>query len=380
MQKQNQMPSSLIGIRRILMTTDTIGGVWTYALELCRALEKRGVEVILATMGRPLSRMQQQAVAALGNVAVRESDYRLEWMASPWEDVKAAGKWLLDIEKSVRPDLVHLNSYAHGALPWSAPVLVVGHSCVFSWFAAVKREKPPGRWRRYHREVARGLKGADQVTAPTRAMLECLKANYGEFRADAPIYNGRLAADFPPGAKEPFIFSAGRLWDEAKNAALIEQVAPVLSWPVLMAGDCRHPDGRNRKLGGIRHLGFLAPAEMADRLGKASIFALPARYEPFGLSALEAALAGCALVLGDIPSLREVWEDAAFFVSPETPEGLGTVLEKLIARSDLRRQYAAKARSRALAFAPERMADEYGRLYTTLVARKDEQSGELQAV
>ena len=49
-------------------------------------------------------------------------------------------------------------------------------------------------------------------------------------------------------------------------------------------------------------------------MGRAAIYALPARYEPFGLSILEAALSGCALVIGDIPSLREIWADAALFV------------------------------------------------------------------
>jgi glycogen synthase len=55
----------------------------------------------------------------------------------------------------------------------------------------------------------------------------------------------------------------------------------------------------------------------ADWYARASIYALPARYEPFGLSALEAALSGCALILGDIPSLREVWLEAAPYVSPD---------------------------------------------------------------
>ena len=42
--------------RRILMTADTIGGVWSYALELAQGLARHGVEVALATMGRVPSR------------------------------------------------------------------------------------------------------------------------------------------------------------------------------------------------------------------------------------------------------------------------------------------------------------------------------------
>jgi glycogen synthase len=48
--------------RKILLTTDTIGGVWTYALELTRTLGEHDVQVALATMGAPLSREQRKDV------------------------------------------------------------------------------------------------------------------------------------------------------------------------------------------------------------------------------------------------------------------------------------------------------------------------------
>ena len=43
-----------------------------------------------------------------------------------------------------------------------------------------------------------------------------------------------------------------------------------------------------------------------------------ALYEPFGLAVLEAAQAGCALVLSDIPTFRELWDGAALFVAAAT--------------------------------------------------------------
>src|SRR5690606_34197804 len=94
---------------RILLTTDTVGGVWTYAMELARALNQRGVAVELATMGTALSPAQRKAAAALPRTRVHESTYRLEWMADPWDDVGRAGEWLLELEASTRPDVVHLN-------------------------------------------------------------------------------------------------------------------------------------------------------------------------------------------------------------------------------------------------------------------------------
>ena len=126
----------MISPRHILMTADTVGGVWTYAVELARGLTANGVHVSLATMGAPLSREQRSEVQ-FNDVQVFESSYKLEWMENPWQDVDAAGEWLLDLDDRLQPDLIHLNNYAHGKLDWRAPVLMVGHSCVYSWWRAV---------------------------------------------------------------------------------------------------------------------------------------------------------------------------------------------------------------------------------------------------
>jgi glycosyltransferase involved in cell wall biosynthesis len=88
---------------------------------------------------------------------------------------------------------------------------------------------------------------------------------------------------------------------------------------------------------------------------RATIFAHPARYEPFGLAPLEAALRGCALVLGDIESLREVWGDAAVYVDPEDDDALAAALDAFALDDELRRDFAARAGRRAATFSSERM-------------------------
>jgi glycosyltransferase involved in cell wall biosynthesis len=98
---------------------------------------------------------------------------------------------------------------------------------------------------------------------------------------------------------------------------------------------------------------------MDELLATASIFTAPATYEPFGLAALEAGRAGCALVLGDIPSLREVWGDAALFADPRNDEELERCIRSLIDDPLLRAEYARRARRRALRYSPRRMALSY---------------------
>jgi len=347
-------------VHSVLMTADTVGGVWTYCMTLARALRQHDVSVFLATMGAPVSEDQRRQADALENVTVFESTYRLEWMEEPWEDVQRAGDWLLELEQRIEPDLVHLNGYSHGALEWEHPTLVVGHSCVLSWWKAVKGGEAPESWDRYRREVRRGLAAADSVVAPSRAMAAELRRYYGRLLDVKVIPNAsELQAETPAlRRREPVVFAAGRLWDEAKNVAALDAVAGDLEWPVLLAGDGYSPRG-------ARLLGRLNAAQMQEHYARAAIYALPARYEPFGLSVLEAALSGCALVLGDIPSLRENWDGAAIFVTPDDHDALRLALRNLIADDETRLEMAARSQARALNFTPERMAEQYLELYRT---------------
>jgi glycosyltransferase involved in cell wall biosynthesis len=351
------------------MTTDTIGGVWTYALDLSRGLLDQGVEVILATMGLPVQPRQREAVESLGpGIRLCESQFKLEWMDDPWSDVAAAAEWLLALEREHCPDIIHLNGYAHAALPWKAPTVVAAHSCVFSWWRAVKKESPPPEWRSYHEAVCNGLRHADLVIAPSRAMLAQVARHYGLPVNARVIYNGRDGDARPPVEKEPFILSVGRLWDEAKNAAGLAGIAPRLSWPVRVAGHTRHPQGGDVFLPKVELLGYRSAAELRDDYSRASIYALPARYEPFGLSILEAALGGCALVLGDIASLREIWGSTALFVPPDDPDALHDAITDLIVNPARREAMANAARERAKSFTIGRMTSAYLRAYADLLA------------
>src|SRR5581483_376630 len=115
----------MVATDRVLLTADTVGGVWTYALELARGLTDAGVTVGLATMGAPLRPDQQREAARIAGLALFESSFKLEWMADPWDDVGRAGEWLLGVEQRFQPDIVHLNQFCFGALRFRAPVLAV---------------------------------------------------------------------------------------------------------------------------------------------------------------------------------------------------------------------------------------------------------------
>ncbi len=358
--------------RRVLMTAESTGGVWAYALELARGLSDRGVEVALATMGEPLRDHQRARAWRIPRLKVFESGCKLDETAGPSSEVTRAGAWLIALEDRFGPDVVHLNGFTHVALPWRAPKLVVGHSCLLSWWEAVKGEPAPAGCHAYRQAVRAGLAAADLLVTPTAARLDALERHYGPLPPARVVPNGRGASSFPPAAKDPVVFAAGTLWDEAANLAILEEVADRLSWPVYVAGETKPPESLDDTLAPrlqrrrTHPLGPLSQRAVVAWLARSSVYVLPARYEPFGLTAVEAALAGCALVLGDVPGLREVWGDAALYVSPDDAGGLVAAVEGLVADPEERRERAAAARARARTLTPDAMVEGYLAAYAEL--------------
>jgi hypothetical protein len=280
---------------KVLMTVDAVGGVWTYAMQLCEALAQFDVEVVLAILGPTPSAFQREQAQALANVRVHAAEYKLEWMHEPWSDVARAGEWLVKLAEREQVQLLHLNGYVHAALPWQVPRLVVAHSCVYTWWRAVHACRPPSSWHTYHHRVQAGLARADMVVAPTASFLSALQNEYAFAAGTRVIPNAIRAAHLSGAAKptkDPVILAIGRLWDEAKNMRVLESAALGVTWEIRVAGEAISPDGKQRHLRNVRCLGVQAPAAMLAHLERASIFAHPAVYEPFGLSVLEAAHAG----------------------------------------------------------------------------------------
>jgi len=353
--------------RRILITADAVGGVWTYATELSRALCERGDQVTLVVMG-PAPRTDQLApLHDIPGLSIENPDLALEWMDPEGSDIANARDRLLSIAQRVHPDVVHLNSYREAVFDWPAPILVVAHSCVRSWWRTCRGGEPDDpRWRRYAQAVAAGLAAADMWCAPSESFRYTIEALYPVRTPGRVIHNG---AKPQPAThqKEPFILAAGRLWDEAKNLSALAAIAPNLDWQVRVAGPVASPGGSGRSdVANLTWLGVLSRSELTAEMQRAAIFAAPAVYEPFGLSGLEAAACGCALVLGDLPSLRELWQGAALFVAPHDRRAFCKALQRLAREHGLRKQMQRAALMRVRRYSLDGMVDAYRELYRTM--------------
>ena len=324
---------------RILMTADAVGGIWTYALTLAQGIQQAipEAEVRLVCIGRfPSADQRRQAFAA--RVQLHSMSGKLEWMSDPWQDLALQGPALLQQVRNYQPHVIHLNHYAHTALPWrtyvpDAAIIQGVHSCINTWWQGVYgTDAPTDTYARYTRMVADALHAADAVLIPTLALAQAMEQTYGPIPRRHIVPNAVDVDRWQPLDKVPTVMAVGRLWDEAKNLQLLAEAAPGLPAPVCLAGDARDPEtGAITPLPNVQVMGQLSQDELAVALGRAAIFASPARYEPFGLAVAEAAAAGCALVLADIPTFRELWEGAALFLPPNDPTLWRQFLANLLA-------------------------------------------------
>ncbi|MHB0770487.1 glycosyltransferase family 4 protein [Bradyrhizobium sp. 5.13L] len=348
---------------RLLMTTDTVGGVWTYSCGLASDLANAGVDVALVTMG-PRARTGERDRLQRSRVRLIETDLALEWQDPEGRNVADASRLLASLEAELRPNVVHLNSFREASFGWRAPTVLVAHSCVNSWARACRDtawlEEP--RWRLYTERVAAALEEAQAWVCPSQAFHDVMSEIYRPRSRGTVIWNGIAPGDFV-GRKQDVILSAGRLWDRAKNIQSLAAAAHGLAWPVEVAGDADASPSVS-----IRWLGHLPSEAIHSRLRHTAIFVSPALYEPFGLSVLEAAAAGCALVLSDIPTFRELWNGAALFVDPADADALHRALAGLCADARERSRLQRAAYEHSLTYSQARMTSAYMKLYEGLLS------------
>jgi glycosyltransferase involved in cell wall biosynthesis len=322
----------------------------------------------------PAPSSDQRAVArAIPGVTLVETGLPLDWLATDREQVEIAGRRIAELARHANVDLVQINQPALTATArFHVPVLAVSHSCLATWWAAVESGPLPEdfAWRvAMHRD---GLKAADAAVTPSAAFAAATRAAYDLIVMPTPVHNGRTPLACPAAAMHDFAFTAGRLWDRGKNLATLDRAAARLGLPVKAAGPTHGPNGDQVAFDHLITVGRVSEDDLAGCLAARPVFVSAAKYEPFGLAVLEAAAAGCPLILSDIPTFRELWEGAATFIAPDDAEGFARAIEELIGDTATRLAQGEKARAVARRFTPERMAGEMLALYRALLPLRDD--------
>lgn len=358
--------------RRLLMTADAVGGVWPYALDLAAALARRHeVETTLAVLGPLPDEDQRWSAGLVPGLRLVETALPLDWLAGRPKEVEAAGRRIAALAVDAGAEIVQLNTPALAAKAvFPVPTVAVHHSCVATWWAGVRTGPLPEDFAWRAELVQRGLHAADAVVAPSRAFARATRAVHQLPATPAAVWNGRAAPPDAEAMAEPaeFVFSAGRLWDEGKNVQALDGAAARLGVRLLLAGPLTGPNGARATPRHALCLGNLGGDDLRDCLARRPVFASTALFEPFGLAVLEAAQAGCALVLSDIPTFRELWTGAAIFVPPRDEAAIAAALGQVLRDRALRERLGDAARRRAARFTIAAMADRMAGLYRGLLA------------
>ena len=204
------------------------------------------------------------------------------------------------------------------------------------------------------RSAARALRSVDRVVAashwiagrvgvPATVIPNCM-----DLPAHAPDFSGR----------ERLILFAGRLVSDKGADTFVDACAAALpqlpGWRAEMIGADRFsPDSPDTpfidalrpraEAAGVALRGYRPHPEVMAAMNRAAVVVVPSRWEePFGLVALEALVAGAALVCSRRGGLPEIADDAAAYIDPERPADLADALVAL-ARDAGRREAMGRA-------------------------------------
>ena len=212
----------------------------------------------------------------------------------------------------------------HDVIPWTHPDALSPRRA--AWYKAMAK---------------RAHKYADAVVVPTHAVAAQLGEilDFGDrIRVIGGAVSSKLTVPVDPGVRaerlelpERYILSVGTLEPRKGLDALIRAMAePELAGlPLLIAG----PEGSGDLdveavaaeaglgEGRVRSLGYLADADLAVALDRASVFVFPSLAEGFGLPVIEAFHFGTPVVHSDDPAVVEVAAGAGVTVERDGAEG-----------------------------------------------------------
>jgi glycogen synthase len=358
----------------VLITADTVGGVWTYTRELVCGLLGGGHRVTLVSFGRMPTPAQSSWIGH-DNLSYLPTAYPLEWMQNSERGIEESKKFLEGVIRDCRPDLLHFNQYCYSESDYGLPAVVVAHSDVLSWWRSVHESNPPqSAWFHWYGDlVSKGLGNAGMVVAPSQWMLDALQEQYAFTSPCRVVYNGRSECTFASSpTKTDCVLSVGRLWDEAKQIKLL--LARKHRVPVQVAGSAEHPENLScvelQTDANVKLCGEQDETQLRALYSDSASYAATSRYEPFGLAPLEAALSRCALIANDIPVFHELWGDAALYFKRNDPDGLADAICTVFDNPRLRQDLADQAYERARAnFNSQRMVMQYEELYSELLGK-----------
>ncbi|MDQ1740275.1 MAG: glycogen synthase [Pseudonocardiales bacterium] len=358
-----------------------VGGLGRHVGQLARQLAAAGHDVRVLTRGSGPAAEQQQLDgvtvwrAAADEVAIDfGSESVLAWAQAFEHSLIRAG---LRLVSGWRPDVIHAHDWlaaqtAHTlhqvtGSPVVATVHATEHGRQQGWLPEPTPRAIHSVERWLCRDAAAVITCSRFMAAEVSRLFQLDPADVrvigngaappAESRSE--VETGVVTADGRTYHGEPLLAFAGRLVHEKglqeliKALPLLRQELPGLRLVVAGAGQQLAAQRDRAARYGVSDLidwaGFLDAAELAGLLAAADLVVVPSLYEPFGMVALEAQLAGTPVAVSDTGGLAELVEPGVTGTRflPESPAAIAAAVRQVLADPIDARQMAARAQRRA---------------------------------
>jgi len=244
------------------------------------------------------------------------------------------------------PDVFFASAYT-APLALGAPLAVAIHDVSFAaaphWF----RPREGARRRLLTRQAARAAEVIFTISEfSRREIVDRLGVPPERIRVIYPSVTPRRV---PPGPRDPLVLFVGSIFNRRRLPSTISAFAAATARRtevrlVIAGADRTYPAldlARVAKEAGVadrvEFRQYVSEAELDALYARASVFVFLSEYEGFGLTPLEALSADIPIVVLDTPVAREVYGDAAWYVSADTDvtsgsEAIRTLLEDQASR------------------------------------------------
>ncbi|WP_173921758.1 glycosyltransferase family 4 protein [Agromyces sp. Marseille-P2726] len=365
--------------------TPYVGGVEEHVRQVARELRSDGVGVEVWTVDRG----ESLGAREVEGVMVRYLPTPLP-AASPGAVLRfllrfpSAWRHWTAARQQFQPDVVHVHCFGpNGAYAlavsrrFKLPLIITSHGETIADDHALFERSALLR-----SALRRSLRSATHVTAPSRFVLDDLRANHA-LNGGTVVRNG-VVLDAPESAAKParsgrYLLGVGRLGRMKGFDLLIDAFARAdldRDIRLVIVGD--GPE-RSRLEEQSDHLGLGSRVEFTGRLDTAAVagvmsnalaVVVPSRTEAFGIVALEAWRSGAPLVMTNRGGAPEFVHDGVdgILVDPVDTVALGEAVTRVSVDQRLRSQLVAAGRERVGEFTWARVAEAYEELYAAASA------------
>lgn len=273
---------------------------------------------------------------------------------------------LTELLHDVQADLVHTHLWA--ADVWGSRAAAQAGVPTISTEHNINRDE--GRLKHWLKCRARQGRVVAVSEVVARDLLRCKHIDSSKL---STIYNGvdveRFAGVKRNPQSPPVVAVIGRLVQQKGHADLLPallQLSEPHSVHFIGDGPLRGAlEPLSHKLGVAEQIVFEgARSDIEEVYAQASVVMIPSRWEGFGLVAVEAMLAGCAVVASDVDGLHEIVEGYGRLVDMSDADAVGKAIDDALKNGPAE---GAQAYARE-AFSRERMVAQYAAIYTEILS------------